>query len=260
MVAATCIGIVIRTIIIFKTSAQGERKLHNEMINRIVRAPINLYFDVTPVGRIVNRFSRDLGTVQDHFSGVTSGFIGIAFALIQSGFTTLYAVPIVILSYPFIFALLYRTFRYYAPVLREASRVECIAHSPIGSHITETINGASTIRAFKKSDSFLKQYYQMQDKANVTSIWEHGCHVSLVIKLQLIGLIIVTVTFIAAIFSKGVVGPITLSLLVFKINGFGDQACHFLFMMGEVEKSMVKVDRCLKVTEIAQENFNGRIP
>ena len=60
-----------------------------------------------------------------------------------------------------------------------------------------------------------------------------------------------------AVFSKGIIDPLTLSLLVFKILGFGDQACHLLCLMGEVEKAMVKVDRCLKVTEVIQENLEG---
>ena len=183
LVFASCIGIILRITIVQKASTMGEIKLHNDMINRIVKAPINLYFDVTPVGRIINRFSRDLGNVQDHFSHMVAWFTWMVFVLIQSSITTLYAVPQLIISYPIVFAILYRIFRYYTPALKETCKLESIAHSPIGSHVTETINGASTIRAFKRTDSFIKKYHELQDQNNVASIWEHGCFVSMLIKL-----------------------------------------------------------------------------
>jgi ABC-type multidrug transport system fused ATPase/permease subunit len=36
------------------------REIHEQMIDKILHAPANLYFDVTPVGRILNKFSKDL--------------------------------------------------------------------------------------------------------------------------------------------------------------------------------------------------------
>ncbi len=42
----------------------GTRKLHKEMISKVMNAPINLYFDVTPVGRILNRFTKDLSVAE----------------------------------------------------------------------------------------------------------------------------------------------------------------------------------------------------
>ena len=40
------------------------QKLHKAMIVKVIRAPINLYYDLTPVGTIMNRFTNDLGEVE----------------------------------------------------------------------------------------------------------------------------------------------------------------------------------------------------
>lgn len=40
------------------------KRLHRSMINRVMEAPVNLYFDVTPVGRIMNKFSKDLNAIE----------------------------------------------------------------------------------------------------------------------------------------------------------------------------------------------------
>lgn len=39
--------------------------MHNELIAYVFRAPINLFFDVTPMGKILNRFSKDLAVLDE---------------------------------------------------------------------------------------------------------------------------------------------------------------------------------------------------
>lgn len=49
-----------RTVFFFATLLRSSQNLHNSMLARIVRAPIT-FFDATPVGRVINRFSNDVG-------------------------------------------------------------------------------------------------------------------------------------------------------------------------------------------------------
>jgi len=42
------------------TGWKAAKIIHQLMLNRVINAPINLYFDITPIGRIMNRFSKDL--------------------------------------------------------------------------------------------------------------------------------------------------------------------------------------------------------
>ena len=39
--------------------------LHNRLIKRVFQAPINLFYDVTPIGKILNRFSKDLAIIDE---------------------------------------------------------------------------------------------------------------------------------------------------------------------------------------------------
>ena len=41
------------------------KKLHKELIAYVFRAPINLFYDVTPIGKILNRFSKDLAVIDE---------------------------------------------------------------------------------------------------------------------------------------------------------------------------------------------------
>lgn len=53
---------------VYAKSVIVSRKVHNDMITRILRAPCNLFFDRVPLGRIINRFSGDLATIDDGFA------------------------------------------------------------------------------------------------------------------------------------------------------------------------------------------------
>lgn len=62
----TAFFVFMRAIIIFFVTIKGAVNVHDTMINRVIRSPINLFFDVTPSGTIVNRFSNDINMLDQH--------------------------------------------------------------------------------------------------------------------------------------------------------------------------------------------------
>lgn len=138
------------------------------------------FFDSTPVGRIINIFSRDLDesnihniikmytdTIQFMFyffsiadsriPSSTDTLIQYVLVIIMSIFFVVLAVPwflvaLVVLS--FIFALYSRVFR---RGLRDLTRLEHVSRSPIYSHVDASINGLSTVHAFGKQRQFISK-------------------------------------------------------------------------------------------------------
>ena len=141
------------------------RKIHEKVLSRILRAPVNKFFDVTPVGRIINRFSSDVSRVDNEshhsmHSLIFSNswlFYQTLLACALSGWALL---PLPILGY---FA--YKFMRYYQPANRELMRLENTSRSPIFQLLGEMVSGSSTIRAFGKQDEFNKKMKEKLDKA-----------------------------------------------------------------------------------------------
>jgi ABC-type multidrug transport system fused ATPase/permease subunit len=69
MIFSQCVSIVIRSAVNRFYSMWATKKLHRRMIDKVFHAPVNLYFDTTPIGRILNRFSKDLNTMETIFFG-----------------------------------------------------------------------------------------------------------------------------------------------------------------------------------------------
>ena len=59
-VSGICLCALAGCAVIFFVQIRASRKIHQEMIDKLLKAPINLFFDMTPVGTIMNRFSKDL--------------------------------------------------------------------------------------------------------------------------------------------------------------------------------------------------------
>jgi ATP-binding cassette subfamily C (CFTR/MRP) protein 10 len=122
--------------------------VHNALISKLINAPTQ-FFDQTPSGRILNRFSSDLYTIDDSLPFILN--------ILLANFVGLLGI-IVVLSYvQVLFLLLLLPFWYiysklqvfYRSTSRELRRLDSVSRSPIYASFTETLDGSSTIRAFK---------------------------------------------------------------------------------------------------------------
>jgi len=135
------------------------RDMHERMLKSILKAPIR-FFDSTPVGRILQRFSRDIESVdiylQWSFDALTGCLLQVFISLIL-----ILAVlpPMLVIIFPALF-IYYRLQQDYRRPAREAKRLDSIARSPRYAHFKETLLGLPVIRAFQRQDWFLSQFYE----------------------------------------------------------------------------------------------------
>ncbi|KAK9376897.1 P-loop containing nucleoside triphosphate hydrolase protein [Lipomyces chichibuensis] len=132
---------------------QAARKLHNQMAEAVVRSPMS-FFDTTPIGRVINRFTTDIYRVDEVLTRVFSMFfnntIRVCFTLIVISFTT---PAFIVLILPLTVLYLYYQ-RFYLRTSRELKRLDSVSRSPIYAHFQESLSGLSTIRAFRQIDRF----------------------------------------------------------------------------------------------------------
>ncbi|CAN6208441.1 unnamed protein product [Urochloa humidicola] len=236
--------------------------IHASLLENIIAAPV-CFFDQNPSGRILNRLSSDLYTVDDSLPFILNIFVANFFSLLGT---------LVILSYSqvsFLLILLplwliYRKLQfYYRSTSREVRRLDSVARSPIYSSFTETLDGSSTIRAFQKEGFFLEKFIQHVTLYQKTSYSELIASLWLSLRLQLLaGFIILfiammaTVTFhSSSLVNLGTPGLVGLALsyaapVVSLLNGF-------LTTFTETEKEMISVERVAEYVGIPQEELQG---
>lgn len=135
------------------------RDLHDDAFRQVLTAPVQ-FFDKNPIGRVLNRFSRDVDVVENEMShnleSATACLALAAIGVIVVGI----AMPLSLLTLVPIGIVIYRVQHLFRISAREVKRLYSISRSPRFAHYKETIEGLTTIRAFDKEEEFYDQYAQ----------------------------------------------------------------------------------------------------
>lgn len=105
------------------------------------------FFDTTPLGRILNRFSSDLYSVDDSLPFILNILLANAAGLLGLVLVLSYGLPWVLLGLVPLALLYHRTQRFYRHTSRELKRLCSLTLSPVYSHFSETLTGLGTVRA-----------------------------------------------------------------------------------------------------------------
>ncbi|XP_063867034.1 ATP-binding cassette sub-family C member 4-like isoform X1 [Scylla paramamosain] len=151
-----------RTVIFFMMCMKSSKTLHNNMFKAIIRVPIK-FFDTHPVGQILNRFTKDLGQIDEllpttMFDVITIflTFMGIIFIIALVNVWLL--IPTVFLGVIFVYLR-----RFYLCSARDVKRLEGITRSPVFTHLSTSLQGLTTIRAFEMQQTFMDEFDSHQD-------------------------------------------------------------------------------------------------
>ena len=148
---------LIRSIMFFSMCVRSSQRLHAKMLDSIMWASMR-FFDLNPLGRIMNRFSTDMGIVDDTIPIAMFDFLHITMIVIGCFAISIYInywvlVPVLPLVGTFFYVR-----NYFLCSSRELKRIEGICRSPIFVHANSTLTGISTIRASKRNDIFIREF------------------------------------------------------------------------------------------------------
>merc|ERR1719244_1014198 len=130
--------------------------LHSTMLMRILRSPMS-FFDTTPLGRILNRFSKEIDVVDNQIPMNVRMMFTTSLNVAGTIFTIVFAMPFFIIVVIPVAVLYYFVQKFYVATARQVKRMESVTRSPIYTHFGETISGASTIRAYKRAKDFIDE-------------------------------------------------------------------------------------------------------
>ncbi|KAJ9559656.1 hypothetical protein OSB04_004816 [Centaurea solstitialis] len=237
-------------------------QVHNNLLKKLVDAPVS-FFDQTPSGRILNRLSSDLYTIDDSLPFILNillanfvGLLGIALIL------SVVQVMFLLLILPFWYIYSKIQF-YYRSTSRELRRLDSVSRSPIYASFSEILDGSSTIRAFKSEDFFLTRFIEHIKMYQKTSYSEIIASLWLSLRLQFLAALVVSYIAVMAIVGShghlpinlgtpGLVG-LALSYAAPVVSLLGS----FLTSFTETEKELVSVERVLQYMDIPQEELQG---
>ncbi|SPO00662.1 related to ATP-binding cassette transporter protein YOR1 [Cephalotrichum gorgonifer] len=219
----------------------SKRMLH-DAVTRVLRAPMS-FFDTTPLGRITNRFSRDVDVMDNNLTDAirmyffTLAMMIAVFCLIIAYFPY-FAIALVPLSVLFVFAA-----AYYRASAREVKRFESVLRSTVFAKFGEGLSGIASIRAYGLQKHFIGELRSSIDEMDAAYFLTFSNQRWLSLRLDLIGNAMVFVTGMLVVTSRFDVSPSISGLVLSYLLSIVMMLQFFIRQLAEVENAMNAVER-----------------
>jgi len=230
----------------------ASRSMHAELVMSVCRAPM-AFFDTTPIGRVLNRFSKDIYSIDETLPDSLYSFVGTTFQVLGTFGTIAAVVPPFFGVIPFMVLAYFYVQRYYIASSRELKRWDAVLRSPIYSHFSESLDGSTTIRAYGASQRFIKQNQIQLDIQLGAYYLSIAANRWLAVRLEFIGnfLVLSTAVFLVA-FGGSINAAFAGLCLSYSLNV--TQTLNWTVRMSvELENNVVSVERINEYIEIKSE-------
>ncbi|KAA8584790.1 hypothetical protein FQN60_003484 [Etheostoma spectabile] len=221
----------------------ASRCLHQSMLYDVLRSPMS-FFERTPSGNLVNRFAKEMDTIDSVIPSIIRMLMGSMLNVLGSCVIILIATPLLAIIIP-VLGLLY----FYV----QLKRLESVSRSPIYTHFNETLLGTSVIRAFGEQERFIRESDQRVDhnqKAYYPSIVANRW---LAVRLELVGNCIVSFAALFAVIARENLSPGIMGLSISYALQLTTSLTWLVRMSSDVETNIVAVERVKEYSDTEKE-------
>ncbi|KAL3360377.1 hypothetical protein AABB24_013687 [Solanum stoloniferum] len=184
------------------SSLYAAKMLHDAMLNSILRAPM-VFFHTNPLGRIINRFAKDIGDIDRSVAPFVSMFLGQVFQLISTFVLIGIVSTMSLWAIMPLLVLFYGAYLYYQSTAREVKRLDSISRSPVYAQFGEALNGLATIRAYKAYDRMANINGKSVDNNIRFTLVTMSGNRWLAIRLETVGGVMIWLTATFAVMQNG---------------------------------------------------------
>ncbi|KAG8851938.1 hypothetical protein FRB91_007151 [Serendipita sp. 411] len=234
----------------YYASLQASRSLFKRMLARLSRAPTR-FFDVTPIGRILNRFVADIGTVDGTVNNSARSALSGALNFVSSFIVIVYVVPTFAPFALFIAWLYVRLAPHYIRTSRDLRRLESISLSPAFAGFDELLHGLVHVRAFGAEQRYQDRFHHRVDTFQAFDHsywlvafwlrWRYDC----------LGSVVVYLTTLFALSAKVSTGFAAVVILNSEV--FAEASRQVVRVLAQVELDFNSVERIGEYLDVVQE-------
>ncbi|XP_078581936.1 ATP-binding cassette sub-family C member 5-like [Branchiostoma floridae x Branchiostoma japonicum] len=160
VLGSSALAMVVSTILKFwsfsKVTIAAAYRFHKRLFQSVFRSPTR-FFDTTPNGRILNRFSKDMDEVDAQLPFQLNLLLEQLWIVVASIISIAVVFPWLLVAIAPISVLFYAAYYFFRAVVRDLKRFKNISRTPWLCHMTESLQGLTTIHAYNKDDDFRKK-------------------------------------------------------------------------------------------------------
>uniref|UniRef100_A0A8C5BBM9 ATP-binding cassette, sub-family C (CFTR/MRP), member 8 n=1 Tax=Gadus morhua TaxID=8049 RepID=A0A8C5BBM9_GADMO len=257
----SCLGIALclaSAVAVEWTGLRVAKELHHNLLHNIILAPMRL-FETTPLGSILNRFSTDTNTIDQHIPATLECLSRSTLLCLSALGVICYVTPVFMAALVPLAVACYFIQKYFRVASRDLQQLEDSTQLPLLSHFSETVEGLTTIRAFRYEPRFRQRLLEFTDANNIASLFLTAANRWLEVRMEYIGAGVVLVAAVASIInalysnlSAGLVGlGLTYALMVSNYMNW------MVRNLADMEVQLGSVNRINGLLQTEPENYEG---
>ncbi|KAF9352484.1 hypothetical protein BGX26_009716 [Mortierella sp. AD094] len=222
--------------------ARAAKVLHQKALQNIFRVPSS-FFDTTPLGRIINRFSKDVDACDNLLSESYRMFTGTASMVISTFILISVIFPYFLIPLVPMLIFYYYAAIYYRSSSREIKRIDSILRSSLYAHFSETLSGLATIRAYREQERFIERNAYFIDLENRPYFMSYSIQRWLGVRIETIANTLVLCTSLLGVCGRYKIAPATIGLVLSYSMSVTGTFNWCVRQFAEVENNMNAVER-----------------
>ena len=242
----------VREALIFWGSLRASWNIHSRLLRSVTRAKFR-FFDSTPLGQIMNRFSKDIEGVDQEVAPTAVSLLSCVASIVSIIILITVITPGFLIAGIFISAIYFTIGKFYISSSRDLKRLESVLRSPLYQQLGETLSGVTTIRAYGHQRRFLRDNQSRIDAVNRPFIYLWACNRWLSFRTDTAGGLVSFFAGVFVILSYGKVDAGAAGLSLTYGVMFADKVLWLVLLYSVNEQNMNSVERVKEYLDIDQE-------
>lgn len=236
---------VVQAFLFSKATMAASRRLHDSMLDKVFHGTLR-FFEITPIGRILNVFSKDL----DEVDCILPTMLNICSVMLWSCVFSLLSVAIIfpyfLLSVPILGVVFAYTVALFTVTAREVKRRENASRSPLFGHVNVTLQGLASLHAYDKERLFEREFVRLHDDNSALTFLLIGSIRWMGVRLDLLVAICSSLVAVFIVFLHGTVSPSFAAMALIYCSTLSGLFQYTVRIISETQARFTNVERIIR--------------
>ncbi|KAF2128447.1 hypothetical protein P153DRAFT_318274 [Dothidotthia symphoricarpi CBS 119687] len=237
---------------LFGGSLAASRRVHERLIQKVTHAKFR-FFDQTPLGQLMNRFSKDVEAVDQEVAPVAVGVVHCMASILTIVVLISVITPAFLIAGVFISVLYFLIGRFYINSSRDLKRLESVQRSPLFQQFGETLSGMTTIRAYGEERRFIRENLSKINTQHRPFIYLWAANRWLAFRVDVVGALVSFFAGTFVVLSVGRIDAGAAGLALTYAVTFTENVLWFVRLYSANEQNMNSVERVKEYLDVDQE-------
>ncbi|CAO2649540.1 Nn.00g069250.m01.CDS01 [Neocucurbitaria sp. VM-36] len=237
---------------LFGGSLAASRRVHERLIQKVTHAKFR-FFDQTPLGQLMNRFSKDIEAVDQEVAPVAIGVVHCLASIVTIVILISVITPAFLIAASVISVLYFLIGRFYINSSRDLKRLESVHRSPLYQQFGETLTGMTTIRAYGDERRFIRENLSKINTQHRPFIYLWAANRWLAFRVDVVGAMVAFFAGTFVVLSVGRIDAGAAGLALTYAVTFTENVLWFVRLYSANEQNMNSVERVKEYLDVDQE-------